>query len=107
MFYDSIINTGVSSIDELEDFAMGRVRNSSDGSSSARHAKESKDQHSTRANKFKEAEDAARKTQKKSEDDLESFFSMGSRSSSAPRSRATTSVRIIDIKCIPFYNTVD
>ncbi|KAJ0025562.1 hypothetical protein Pint_08114 [Pistacia integerrima] len=89
---------GVSSIDELEEFAMGRVRNSADGSSGVRHAKESKDKRSARANKFKEAEDGARKTQKKSGDDLESFFSMGSRSSSAPRSRATTLDPVFDAK---------
>ncbi|XP_044511603.1 auxilin-related protein 2 isoform X2 [Mangifera indica] len=89
---------GVSSIDELEDFAMARVRNSAGGISSVRNAKESKDQHSAKANKFKEAEGAARKNQKKSEDDLESFFSMGSRSSSAPRSRPTTLDPVFDTK---------
>ncbi|XP_044475042.1 auxilin-related protein 2-like isoform X1 [Mangifera indica] len=89
---------GISSIDELEDFAMGRVRNNADASSGVHHAKGSKDQLSAKAKNFKEAEDAAQRTQKESKDDLESFFSMTSQSSSTPRSRATTSDPVFDAK---------
>ncbi|XP_044475043.1 auxilin-related protein 2-like isoform X2 [Mangifera indica] len=62
------------------------------------HAKGSKDQLSAKAKNFKEAEDAAQRTQKESKDDLESFFSMTSQSSSTPRSRATTSDPVFDAK---------
>ncbi|KAL4295742.1 hypothetical protein GQ457_12G016030 [Hibiscus cannabinus] len=61
---------GASLIDELEDFAMGRVHN--------------------KASRSKEAEDASKGTQQNREDDLESFFGVSSRSNSAPKSRATT-----------------
>ncbi|XWS21671.1 hypothetical protein CRYUN_Cryun30bG0074500 [Craigia yunnanensis] len=63
-------NRGASPIDELEDFAMGRVHN--------------------KASRSKEAEDAAKKTQQNREDDLESFFGVSCRSNSAPKSRETT-----------------
>ncbi|XVE95537.1 hypothetical protein REPUB_Repub02eG0106200 [Reevesia pubescens] len=67
---DKVKSSGASPIDELEDFAMGRVHN--------------------KASRSKEAEDATKKTQKNREDDLESFFGVSSRSNSAPKSRATT-----------------
>ncbi|XVF64499.1 hypothetical protein PTKIN_Ptkin09bG0174600 [Pterospermum kingtungense] len=67
---DEVKTTSASLIDELEDFAMGGVHN--------------------KASRSKEAEDAAKMTQKDREDDLESFFGASSRSNSAPKSRATT-----------------
>ncbi|XVF36974.1 hypothetical protein REPUB_Repub19eG0105000 [Reevesia pubescens] len=67
---DKVKSPGASPIDELEDFAMGRV-----------HSKPSRS---------KEAEDATKKTQENREDDLESFFGVNSRSNSAPKSRTTT-----------------
>ncbi|KAL5776858.1 hypothetical protein ACOSP7_009784 [Xanthoceras sorbifolium] len=92
---DKVKTSGLSSIDELEDFAMGRVRNSADGHSGLHHPKE---RNSAKASKYKEAEDAAQKTQKKGGDDLESIFSAGFRSSSVPRSRATTTDPVFDAK---------
>lgn len=74
MFHDAVKSSGASSIDELEDFAMGRMHN--------------------KASRYKEAEDAAQKTQQKGEDDLESFFGTSYRSNSVPKSRATTLVSI-------------
>ncbi|XVE60284.1 hypothetical protein DITRI_Ditri05aG0116500 [Diplodiscus trichospermus] len=67
---DKVNGSGASPIDELEDFAMGKVHN--------------------KASRSKEAEDAAKRTQQSREDDLESFFGVSSRSTSAPKSRATT-----------------
>lgn len=67
---DKVRISRASSIDELEDFATGRTHN--------------------KANRHKEAEDAAKKPQQNGADDLESFFGASSRSSSAPKSRAAT-----------------
>ncbi|XP_065881241.1 auxilin-related protein 2 [Euphorbia lathyris] len=67
-----------SSIHELEEFAMGKVRQTA------------------KANKFREAEDAELKNQPNSADDLESFFGIGSRSSSVPKSRTTPSDPLFD-----------
>ncbi|XP_012078265.2 auxilin-related protein 1 [Jatropha curcas] len=88
----------VSSIDELEDFAMGRVRNNAGGRSDVHYAKEVRDGQTAKASKYKEAEDAAKKNQQKSADDIESFFSMGSRSTSAPKSRTATLDPLFDAK---------
>lgn len=76
---------------------MGRVRDSPDRSS-VRTPKEMRERHSAKASKYKEADDSAKRTQKKSEDDLESYSSAGTRSSSVPKSRATIPVRVINIK---------
>lgn len=66
----------MSSIDELEDFAMGgTMRRSASASDTTR-----------------EAEDAGAKEKKFVVDDLDSFFSSGNRSSSVPKSRTTTQV---------------
>lgn len=73
----------MSSIDELEDFAMGSTSTTMRRSASA----------SDTASKFREAEDAGTKTKQSGVDDLDSFFSAGHRSSSVPKSRATTEVR--------------
>ncbi|KAL9359132.1 hypothetical protein Peur_047255 [Populus x canadensis] len=64
-----VLKTGKSSdvfaIDELEDFAMGRMQTNAHSGSNGRHAREVKE----------------------SADDLELFFGRGSRSSSVPKSR--------------------
>lgn len=83
----------MSSIDELEDFAMGRVRHNSAERSDVRTSKKEVKTSATKSSRYKEAENASRRNLQKGGDDLESFFSMGSRSSSVPRSRATTLVR--------------
>ena len=70
----------MSSIDELEDFAMG--------SSTMRRSASASDT----VSKFRAAEDAGAKKQQFGADDLDSFFSSGHRSSSVPKSRATTEV---------------
>lgn len=67
-------SVGMSSIDELEDFAMGTMRRSASASDTA--------------SKYREAEDAATKNKQFGVDDLDSFFS--ARSSSVPKSRTTT-----------------
>ncbi|KAJ8749054.1 hypothetical protein K2173_013499 [Erythroxylum novogranatense] len=73
-----------SSIDELDDFATGRVRNKADG-----HAREERERQNVQCSKFKDADYAARQSQNKSVDDLESFFGMGFRPNNVPKSRAT------------------
>ncbi|KAJ9146257.1 hypothetical protein P3X46_028545 [Hevea brasiliensis] len=91
---NKVKSSNVSSIDELEDFAMGRVQNNANGN--VHHAKEASERQTAKAGKYKEAEDAAWENQEKSVDDIESFFSVGSRSSSVPRSRTTTSDPVFD-----------
>ncbi|CAG7902033.1 unnamed protein product [Brassica rapa] len=75
---DRVKSSGLSSIDELEDFAMG--------SSTMRRSASASDT----ASKFRAAEDAGTKTKQFGADDLDSFFSSGHRSSSVPKSRTTT-----------------
>ncbi|KAG2321044.1 hypothetical protein Bca52824_014257 [Brassica carinata] len=72
---DRVKSSGLSSIDELEDFAMGTMRRSASASDTA--------------SKYREAEDAGTKEKKFGADDLDSFFSAGHRSSSVPKSRTT------------------
>ncbi|OMP08108.1 hypothetical protein COLO4_06774 [Corchorus olitorius] len=74
---DKVKSSGASLIDDLEDFAMGGVRN--------------------KASRNKEAEDVTKKTQQYREDDLESYFAVNSRSSSAPKSRVMTSDPMFDV----------
>jgi hypothetical protein len=107
MVCDAVKNSSMSSIDELEDFAMGRVRNKSgersDVSTSEKVAKNS----ATKSSRYNEAEDASRRNQQKGGDDLESFFNTSSRSSSVPRSRAATSVGTIDVTIMtPFLASI-
>ncbi|KAJ8762864.1 hypothetical protein K2173_022993 [Erythroxylum novogranatense] len=82
-----------SSIDELEDFATGRVPNKADG-----HTREEGERQNVKSRKFKDAEYAARQSQNKSVDDLESFFGMSFRSNSVPKSRATPLDPLFDTK---------
>ncbi|KAF3447031.1 hypothetical protein FNV43_RR12211 [Rhamnella rubrinervis] len=70
-------SSGVSSIDELEDFVMGRVQKNENERSNVHSSGEGVKTSATRASKY-------------SEDDIESFFS---RANSVPRSSATTSTR--------------
>lgn len=81
-----------SPIDELEDFAKGKVQNNSERKVDA----------STRTtNRNGKDADTAGVSNQKTVDDLDSFFSVGPRSKSAPRSRTTTSDPLFDI---PKYN---
>ncbi|KAJ1382556.1 DnaJ domain containing protein [Sesbania bispinosa] len=81
-------SSNISSIDELEDFAMGRVPNNASRKANT-SAAEIKQRPAAKTNKDK-GSPAARVNQSNNMDDLESFFSMGSRSSSVPKSRAAT-----------------
>lgn len=83
----------MSSIDELEAFAMGKSTDKADASSNGRNAKEVKSTQGSKSSKYREAENVGWQPQQRTPDDLESFFSMGSRSSSAPKSRVTNPVR--------------
>lgn len=132
----------LSSIDELQDFAMGRVRNNAKDevkTSSASSMKDAIDRAEAKFRKAKELREGKigerngelreerkrlarentrskleekdresrkfedgreinhEKPKQKEEDDLELFFSMGARPSSAPRPSATTSVRTCHI----------
>ncbi|CAH8351857.1 unnamed protein product [Eruca vesicaria subsp. sativa] len=69
-------SSGLASIDELEDFAMGTMRRSASASDTA--------------SKYREAEDAETKQKQFGADDLDFFFSSGHRSSSVPKSRTKT-----------------
>ncbi|XP_011027469.1 PREDICTED: auxilin-related protein 2 [Populus euphratica] len=75
-----VLKTGkssdVSAIDELEDFAMGRMQTNAHSGSNGRHAREVKE----------------------SADDLELFFGRGSRSSSVPKSRPEVPDPLFDAK---------
>ncbi|XP_057987079.1 auxilin-related protein 2 [Hevea brasiliensis] len=90
---NKVKGSNVSSIDELEGFAMGRMQNNVNICS--RGARE---RQTAKASKYKEAEDSAQKNHQKSADDLESFFGVGSRSSNVPKSRTTTSDPLFDAK---------
>lgn len=82
----------VSSIDELEDFAMGRVRRNADIQSDFLSGGKSSGPQK-KAGGYKEGSRDVFENKHKAEDDLESFFSVGLRSSSVPKSRPTSSVR--------------
>lgn len=81
MITDAVKSSNVSSIDELEDFAMGRVQSNANGRPNPRSSGEWLGTSASRTTSY-------------SEDDLDSFFGMSHRSNSVPRSRTTTSVRI-------------
>ncbi|PON73678.1 DnaJ domain containing protein [Parasponia andersonii] len=76
-------SSNVSSIDELEDFAMGRLQSNTNGRSNLRSSGEW-------------LGTSANRTSSNSGDDLESFFSVSHRSNSVPRSRTTTQDPIFD-----------
>ncbi|TKY74235.1 Auxilin-related protein 1 [Spatholobus suberectus] len=82
-------NSTISSIDELEDFAMGRVRTNASSRKANVNAAATKQNSAAKINNVKRVP-AAKVNQSNDVDDLESFFSMGSRSSSVPKSRTAT-----------------
>lgn len=85
---NSINNSSISSLDELENFAMGRVQNNASRKTNT-NTGEIKQSSAAKTNKDK-GSPATRVNQLNGADDLESFFSMGSRSNSVPKSRAAT-----------------
>lgn len=93
-FY-AVNNASRSSIDELEDFAMGQVHNNASKKANV-NTGEIKQNLAAKTNRDKGAP-AARTNKLNDVDDLESFFSMGSRSSSVPKSRAATMVKVTNI----------
>ncbi|KAH1255818.1 Auxilin-related protein 1 [Glycine max] len=85
----------VSTIDELEDFAMGGAQTNASSRKANVNAAETKQNLAARMNNGKRVP-AARVNQANGVDDLESFFSMGSRSSSVPKSRTPTMDHMYD-----------
>ncbi|XP_061352627.1 auxilin-related protein 1-like [Gastrolobium bilobum] len=85
---NSVNNSSMSSIDELEDFAMGRVQNNASRKANV-NTDEIKQNSVAKTNNGKR-DPAARMNQLNNTDYLESFFSTGSRSSSVPKSRTAT-----------------
>ncbi|CAN0892260.1 Auxilin-related protein 2 [Linum grandiflorum] len=79
-----------SSIDELEEFATSRVRATPNRQSEVNYSKQDKEREN---GKFR---DAAKKTPQKNVDDFDSIFGMGSRSSSVPKSRSSSSDPLFD-----------
>ncbi|CAL5203907.1 unnamed protein product [Lathyrus oleraceus] len=91
---NSINNPSISSIDELENFAMGRVQSNASRRANT-NTGEIKKNSAAKTNKDKESP-ATKVNQSNGADDLESFFSMGSRSNSVPKSRTTTMDHMFD-----------
>ncbi|KAI4307235.1 hypothetical protein L6164_030443 [Bauhinia variegata] len=89
-------SSGVSSIDELEKFAMGRVHNNASKKPHSHSSGKTQNAAAAKTNQNKEATDSTGVNQSKGIDDLESIFGMGSRSSSVPKSRTTTSDHTFD-----------
>lgn len=81
----------VSSIDELEDFAMGRASKNVNEQLKFPTG-EKKPPNVMQTNRHREEAGIPQDNKHKSGDNLESFFNMNSRSSSAPKSRTTSSV---------------
>jgi hypothetical protein len=96
IIFDAVNNSSLSSsIDELENFAKGRVQSNPSRKANT-NTGEIKQNSAAKPVKDRGAP-AARVNQLNGADDLESFFSMGSRSSSVPKSRTTPVVEIINI----------
>ncbi|KAF7849714.1 hypothetical protein BT93_L0349 [Corymbia citriodora subsp. variegata] len=91
---------GVSSIDELEDFAMGRTRRNADVQSDFLSGGKSSVS-GKNAGGYKESSRDAFENKHKAADDLESFFSVGLRSSSVPKSRPTSSTKSKEVPKTP------
>ncbi|XP_058786923.1 auxilin-related protein 1 [Vicia villosa] len=91
---NSFNNSNISSIDELENFAMGRVQSNANRRANT-NTGEIKQNSAAKINKDKESP-ATKVNQSNGADDLESFFSMGSRSNSVPKSRTTTMDHMFD-----------
>lgn len=86
------VESTISSIDELENFAMGKASKSVDQQLKFPSG-EKKPPKKVQTRQNREDAGTPWKNNLSSGDDLESFFSVGSRSSSAPKSRTTISVR--------------
>ncbi|KAL9313646.1 hypothetical protein ACSQ67_019098 [Phaseolus vulgaris] len=84
--------SNLSSIDEFESFAMGGARTNASSRNANVHAAQTKQNLSAKINNGKRVPDV-KVSQSNDVDDLESIFSMGSRSSSAPKSRTTTTMK--------------
>ncbi|PKI44723.1 hypothetical protein CRG98_034900 [Punica granatum] len=91
---DSGKSPTASTIDELEDFAMGKPSRSVDELPKFTSG-EKKSPNKAQTSQRREGAGTLRENKHKSGDDLESFFSMGSRSSSAPKSRTTSSAKAV------------
>lgn len=91
----AVKSSSSSPIDDLEDFARGKVRNNSEegkvNASTHTGNRSSKDAHAAGAN------------HQNTVDDLDSFFNVGPRSKSVPRSRTTTLVRTNQHHQILYY----
>lgn len=79
---------------------MSRVRNKAGKQSDVRTSEKAIKKSDTKSSLHNEAEYASGHTMQQGGDDLESFFSVGSRSNSVPRSRVTTLVRNMDVTII-------
>ncbi|GAU25909.1 hypothetical protein TSUD_376280, partial [Trifolium subterraneum] len=90
----AVSNSRMSSIDELENFAMGRVQSNATRKANT-NAGEIKQNSAAKTNKDKGAP-ATRVNQLNGADDLESFFSAGFRSNSVPKSRTATMDHMFD-----------
>jgi len=93
--FNAVNSLSVSTIDELEDFAMGGTQTNASSRKANVKAAETKQNLAARMNNGKRVP-AAKVNQANGVDDLESFFSMGSRSSSVPKSRTPT---MVNLKC--------
>ncbi|OIW14505.1 hypothetical protein TanjilG_12098 [Lupinus angustifolius] len=91
---NKVNNSSVSSIDELENFAMGRVQNNVSRKANI-NTSEIKQNSAANTNSGK-GSSAARVNKSNDMGDLESFFSMGARSSSVPKSRAAPMDHMFD-----------
>ncbi|KAK2390378.1 Chaperone DnaJ-domain superfamily protein [Trifolium repens] len=91
---NTISNSRMSSIDELENFAMGWVQSNASRKANT-NTGEIKQNSGAKTNKDKGAP-ATRVNQLNGADDLESFFSTGFRSNSVPKSRTATMDHIFD-----------
>ncbi|PNY10423.1 auxilin-related protein 2-like [Trifolium pratense] len=90
----AISNSRMSSIDELENFAMGQVQSNATRKANT-NTGEIKQNSAAKTNKDKGAP-ATRVNQLNGADDLESFFSAGFRSNSVPKSRTATMDHMFD-----------
>ncbi|XP_057729534.1 auxilin-related protein 2 [Arachis stenosperma] len=86
-YSNKVNSSNVSSIDELEEFAMGKMQNNATRKANI-NTGDTKRNLAAKINKNKGGP-AARVNQSNGVDDLESFFGTGSRSSSVPKSRAS------------------
>jgi len=91
VIFDAVNKSNVSPIDEFESFAMGGARTNASSRKANVNAAETKPNSPVKINNGKRVPDV--KSQSNAVDDLESIFSMSSRSSSVPKSRTPTMVK--------------